>query len=683
MSDRTDANTSAEKRPFRPADIYLLRSVSDVTLHPDGATAVAVVGWPDKETDSNRANLYRVDIDGGNLFRLTEGHGDRNPTFSPDGSKLAFTRSEPKQPGKLMVLDWPIGEVRQVAEFGDGGPAELSWIDNERLLALAPQRPEGEVDVDDEELARRPKVITSFQYRFNGLGYMYNRPNQIWLIDTAESGGTDKSDDAGKAKVALGKVGVDHSSYALSPDRSTVVAAAPLDDSDGMRGTQQLIRYDLSTDDDGGLSASVPTTISTDGGWWGHLLWHPGGRLLGIGSIKTDTIEFSRIFEIDPTQPGEPTLVAFDDINISGRPRPIAGGVLTGGNRSGRVAVDRYELAAGSRSTVYEDDNTVLAFDTVDDGATIVAAVTSTQRPAELWRIVDGTATKILALNDDVLAEIDLAITEAVTVTSADGTEVEAFVTRPPASAPDTGSPRPGLVYVHGGPMFQYGHFFFDEFQMAAATGYVVIGGNPRGSDGYGEGWAQDIIANYGNRDWEDVQAITSHLADLPEVDADRIGIGGGSYGGFMTSWALGHDDAGRYKAGLVERAVTDFVSFAGTSDIGHFFVLAYLGATIESDLERVQQQSPLTFAHNIKAPTLILHSEHDWRCPIEQAERLYVAIRRNGTPASLVRFPNENHELSRSGQPNHRVERFEIIHEFYAHHLGGAHLGTNHFGFE
>jgi len=113
-------------------------------------------------------------------------------------------------------------------------------------------------------------------------------------------------------------------------------------------------------------------------------------------------------------------------------------------------------------------------------------------------------------------------------VTSADGTVVEAFVTRPPASAPETGNPRPGLVYVHGGPMFQYGHFFFDEFQVAAALGYVVIGGNPRGSDGYGEAWARDIIANFGNRDWEDVQAITNHLADLPDVDADRIGIGGG-----------------------------------------------------------------------------------------------------------------------------------------------------------
>ncbi len=178
------------------------------------------------------------------------------------------------------------------------------------------------------------------------------------------------------------------------------------------------------------------------------------------------------------------------------------------------------------------------------------------------------------------------------------------------------------------------------------------------------------------------MQAITDHLADLPEVDADRIGMGGGSYGGFMTCWALGHDDTGRYKAGLVERSVVDFVSMTGTSDIGHSFVTRYLGASIDDDPDAVLRQSPLTYAQNISVPTLVLHSEEDWRCPIEQAERLHATIHRNsvnGGSSILVRFPAENHELSRSGQPRHRVERFEIIHEFFARHLGGADLDTNH----
>ncbi|MDH4280891.1 MAG: prolyl oligopeptidase family serine peptidase, partial [Acidimicrobiia bacterium] len=392
-----------------------------------------------------------------------------------------------------------------------------------------------------------------------------------------------------------------------------------------------------------------------------------------------------------PSVPEAPTEVAFDDVNITVGPSTgaaVDGGILAVGPRRGRVAIDRYSTGQGgdgSRTVVYEDDSTVVAFAADSTGTTVVAAITSAVRPAELYRIdggAGGAAIRLVTLNEELLSELDLVEPEAVAVTSADGTVVEAFVTRPPASAPDTGTLRPGLVYVHGGPMFQYGHFFFDEFQIAAALGYVVIGGNPRGSDGYGEAWARDIIANFGNRDWQDVQAITGHLAELPEVDAERIGIGGGSYGGFMTCWALGHDGAGRYKAGLVERSVVDFVSMTGTSDIGHSFVTRYLGASIDDDPDKILRQSPLTYAHTISVPTLVLHSEEDWRCPIEQAERLHATIHRNkakGGSSILVRFPAENHELSRSGQPRHRVERFEIIHEFYARHLGGADLETSH----
>jgi dipeptidyl aminopeptidase/acylaminoacyl peptidase len=687
-------SSTAARRPFTPTDLYRLRSVADVVLHPDGGSAVVVIGWPDNETDSNRAHLYRIDIDGANHRRLTEGHRDAGPRFSPDGTKVAFARSEPGKPGRLMVLDWPVGDVHQVAEFPDGGPGQITWIDNRRLVVSGPQRPDDQKGLDKEELGRRPKVITSFRYRYNGAGYNHDRPDQLWVVDLdhqpddSDGDGADspsgdssqKTDDSSSTATPLGVTGVNHGSFAVSPDGTVLVATAELDDDNQLHGTNHLLRYDLRVADDR-LTASAPVTLTVEPGGWSTLLWPADGPLLAVGSDKNDTIEFERLFTVDPQDPGRPVQLAFDDVCVMAGPsmiRGVDGGVLTGGTRRGRVAIDRYGLGDGARSVVYEDDTTVVAFDTLD-GQTLLAAITSTRRPAELWRITDGEATRILSLNDDVLSGIDLAVTEAIDVTSADGTVVEAFITRPPDSAPDTGDPRPALVYVHGGPMFQYGHFFFDEFQVAAAAGYVVIGGNPRGSDGYGQDWAQDIIANYGNRDWQDVQAITSYLADQPDVDADRIGIGGGSYGGFMTSWALGHDHESRYKAGLVERAVTDFVSFAGTSDIGHLFVLRYLEATIEDDLEKIRSQSPLTFAHYITAPTLILHSEEDWRCPIEQAERLYTAIRRNGGSATLVRFPSENHELSRGGQPKHRVERFQIIHEFYARHLGGADFGTTH----
>jgi dipeptidyl aminopeptidase/acylaminoacyl peptidase len=225
--------------------------------------------------------------------------------------------------------------------------------------------------------------------------------------------------------------------------------------------------------------------------------------------------------------------------------------------------------------------------------------------------------------------------------------------------------------------MFQYGLGFFDEFQMAAACGYVVIAGNPRGSAGYGQRWAQSIIGDLGNKDWLDVSALADHLSGMPEVDSERIGIGGGSYGGFMTGWALSHDE--RFKAGLIERAVTSWNSFYGTSDIGAWFTGKTIGATVETDRDEVTRQSPLHHVADITAPTLIVHSEHDWRCPIEQGEQLFAALRRRGRDVTMVRFPGESHGLTRGGGPGHRVERFEIVHEFFAKHLGGADFGTDH----
>ena len=405
---------------------------------------------------------------------------------------------------------------------------------------------------------------------------------------------------------------------------------------------------------------------------------------MAAGTLDLSVAEFSRPYLVATTTNSPNPAISIlgnHDQNLFPSVSPttqcaVDGAILFPGVRSGRIAIDRYDLNSGELAVAYEGPHQVTAFASTPDGSVVVAAITDPLRPAELWR-VDGEPVKLVSLNDELLNELDLGTTETVSVSVADGTSVEAFVVRPPASAPNTGQPRPGLVYVHGGPMFQYGLGFFDEFQIAAAAGYVVIGGNPRGSDGYGEQWATAILGDLGNLDWVDVSAITDYLVALDEVDEARIGIGGGSYGGFMTAWALGHSN--RYKAGLVERAVTSWNTMYGTSDIGPWFTERTIGATIEDRPEDVTRQSPLHYAKSITAPTLIVHSEEDWRCPIEQGEQLFAAIRRNGGDAIMVRFPEENHELTRSGRPSNRIERFEIVHEFFAKHVGGADFDTTY----
>jgi dipeptidyl aminopeptidase/acylaminoacyl peptidase len=227
------------------------------------------------------------------------------------------------------------------------------------------------------------------------------------------------------------------------------------------------------------------------------------------------------------------------------------------------------------------------------------------------------------------------------------------------------------LLNVHGGPFGQYGETFFDEFQVYAGAGYGVVFCNPRGSSGQDTAFARALVGDMGGPDYRDVMAaFDAALERMPWADRSRLGIVGGSYGGFMTSWAIGHTT--RFKAAISERAVNDWYSMQGASDIGSTFNRQYLGeaATIQDDLELLLRQSPLSYAKQIETPVLILHSEVDLRCPISQGEQLFVVLRQRGKDVEFVRFPDEDHELSRAGRPSHRVDRFEVILDYWGRKL-------------
>jgi dipeptidyl aminopeptidase/acylaminoacyl peptidase len=198
-------------------------------------------------------------------------------------------------------------------------------------------------------------------------------------------------------------------------------------------------------------------------------------------------------------------------------------------------------------------------------------------------------------------------------------------------------------------------------------AGYAVVMGNPRGSAGYGEAHGRAIVGDFGNLDSQDVLALLDAALEDPDLDGDRVGVMGGSYGGFMTSWLVGHTD--RFRAAISERACNAFDSFEGSSDIGWDFVPLYIG----TDRDRALAQSPLTYADRIRTPMLLIHSEHDWRCPLEQAQRLFVALKQREVEVELLLFPGEGHELTRSGLPSHRVARFEAVLDWWRRHLSPA----------
>jgi dipeptidyl aminopeptidase/acylaminoacyl peptidase len=219
---------------------------------------------------------------------------------------------------------------------------------------------------------------------------------------------------------------------------------------------------------------------------------------------------------------------------------------------------------------------------------------------------------------------------------------------------------------IHGGPFAQYGWRLFDEAQVYAGGGYAVVMGNPRGSSGYGEAHGRTIMGAVGDRSAPDLLALLdAALAADPSLDGSRMGVLGGSHGGYMTTWMAAHH-GDRFRAAISERAVNAIDSFTGSSDIGWFFSDDLYGP----DRDQQDKESPLTHADKISNPFLIIHSEHDWRCPVEQAQRLFVALKRRGVPVEFLLFPGEGHELSRSGLPSHRVARFEAILDWWERHL-------------
>jgi dipeptidyl aminopeptidase/acylaminoacyl peptidase len=321
-----------------------------------------------------------------------------------------------------------------------------------------------------------------------------------------------------------------------------------------------------------------------------------------------------------------------------------------------RGAVHLYEVPAGGGAPrlVLGGDRQVAGY--TRRGDRIAFTASSPAGPAEVFLLEGGSERRLTDMNGAWKAEVCLPSPEPLWFTSEDGTQVQGWLMKPAGFR--EGERYPVLYNIHGGPHAQSGWGFFDEFQVQAGAGYGVYFINFRGSTGYGERFATSIDGNMGVLDEQDLIAGLDALVQVPWVDAARIGVLGGSYGGFMTSWLVSHTD--RFAAACSERAVNNWLSKVGTSDIGFMQHGQMGGAGPWQDPLLYLQRSPIYHVDNVRTPVLIIHSENDLRCPIEQGEQFYTALMLRGVETRFVRFPEENHELSRSGRPSRRIQRFE-----------------------
>ena len=278
--------------------------------------------------------------------------------------------------------------------------------------------------------------------------------------------------------------------------------------------------------------------------------------------------------------------------------------------------------------------------------------------PGNVWLhdVASGTARPLTRLNEKLLGRLDLGQIEEVQFQGQDGYELQGWILKPPGFDP-AGS-YPSILEIHGGPQMQYGYGFMHEFYYLAAQGYVVYFSNPRGSQGYGNAHSLAIANNWGTVDYEDVMAWADYMARQPYIDTARMGVTGGSYGGYMTTTIIGRTD--RFKAACAQRLVSNLISMWGSSDFNWIWTRAWGNETPWENLENYWRQSPISGIGNAKTPTLIIHSERDFRCNLEQGEQVYVALKKLGVDTELVLFPEESHGLSRGGRTDRRVARLQ-----------------------
>lgn len=624
---------------MRPTDLSLLRGVADPVLQPGGDLVAYVVSRPDLDEDVNTSVIHVHDLADGTGRRFTAGNADRAPRWSPDGTRLAFLRSPaPGEPAQLAVLDLAGGEAVTLTDL-PLGVSELAWVPGGSAIVVAGTewRP-GWDDRDDDERERQPRRVTELGYRHDDRGWLHDRVTRIWVVDP------DGEDDTRALTPA------DHSVAELAVTDDAVIFSSPRHAEREVDPGRPLYRVPLS----GGEVEQL-----TPPGDWDQPTVGPDGGLLVPG--LADPWAWPRPFRLYRVDPGDGTItdLAPDlDRDVLPRARGLADGRVLA-RIEDRGAVHLVAVGPdGGHEVVVGGAQCLTGFDASPGGERVVYTATHPTDPGELW-LLDGDEPVVLTSHNDQLREVLLPV-EHFTF-ERDGVEIDAWSVLPDESH---GDEVPLLVNIHGGPTAQYAHAFFDEFQVEAGAGYAVVGCNPRGSSGRGAEWASAVVGAWmdeGSVDILDLEAVAdAAIARHDRIDPDRIGIMGGSYGGYATARILPRTD--RYRSAIVERGLLTWPSFGGTSDIGPYFDRVFLQRSLPDDAADQWLASPVRTADRITTPTLVLHSLQDHRCPPEQALQFFSMLRRHGVESELVLFPDEGHELSRSGAPRHRVERFEVV---------------------
>ena len=649
-----------------PEDLFHLALVDDAQISSDGKQVAFVVKRADGARDRYTTTIYVTPSDGSSPARqVTRGPGDSQPNWSPDGKTLAFvsTRDQKQQ---IYLLDLARGgEARQVTRAKNGA-REPRWShDGRRILYLGVERDEPvKTRVDwhaagtatPEKLAKSDvRTIDRLRFETNGLGYTYDRRVHLWVMN---------ADGSQHKQLTYGRYAQTNPRW--SPDDATIAYNAY------EAPPPRTFRQDLYTIPSGG---GTPTKLPLSHlrqqlvGWSadGKRLWfvtasvRDGAALPGLAGANVDGSDERQLVAENEVTFGDRLLA---DLKEGGEGCIVPSGdgkwILADASVPGATALLRIDASTGVTATLVGGPREISACSLSADGPKIAYVAGDGTHPDEVFAydVTAGASLKISGLNDAWVASHALAPLERHTAKNSKGQDVEYWVMRPPDAV--EGRRYPLLIDIHGGPQTEFGNAFFHELQVWVARGYVVAFGNPRGSVGYGYAWTRELEGNWGDPMFDDVSAITDDAVKRPDVDATRVGVSGGSYGGYATLWIVGHTT--RFKAAIAERVVSDLFSEQLGSDFAGSQPGIYSWGEPWTNPMVYWKQSPIAYVRNVRTPLLILHSDNDTRTPVDQTYEEYSALKILERPVWLIEVPRDNHDLSRVGEPIHRVERLHIL---------------------
>ncbi len=657
-------------KKIKAESLLELTFISDPQLSPDGSRAAAVHTVIEQSEDKDKPPHYVSHIflydtstnptETSRAMQLTRtGSANTHPRFSPDGSRLAFLsqRGEDDK-AQLYVMPLSGGEAERLSEF-KAGVSEFVWHPSGASVGLVSRG-----DWEDEiEKKGQPLIVEQLTYKRDGAGFLSLEPAQIYLY-TFEKGKSKK----------LSKLKSSPSSLTFSSDGETLLFSAAKNPGEVDAWKSSL--WALPTEGGKakrlteGMSMAFLPSPSPDGA---HIAFFsptdqevfasPTGLWLvssGGGDARLLTGELEALYDAG----GDSHYGAYPNTPIWSEDSKT---LFFNANIEGRSGLAKVDLETQKIRQLQKGERVVRGLGGA--GGRFIFTAETPSEPGELfYRDGRGKETKLSSLNATFLEKYRVAeVSKAQKAKAKGGPRVSYWVMQPEKPRKDNAL----VLQVHGGPHSNYGYGFYLEFQLLASAGYTVVYGNPRGSSSYGADFTSAMLGGYGTVDADDVLAIAraakkNHVKNHSDKDAP-MHLTGGSYGGFMTNWLVGHTD--EFQSAVTQRSICNWLSFYGTSDIGYKFNEIQVAGNPWEHTDKLWEQSPLRYVAKVNTPLLILHAEEDHRCPVEQAEQLYVALKKLGKETKFVRFPGEGHELSRAGRPDRRVARLGAIVGWFEDH--------------